>query len=547
MYARSTTADAIVHNKSVDVTVIMSPIWDAGWPWPAPAYICESLRRKGYSVQFLDLNISLYRTCKCLGLSHLWDDDSYYSAWGRGNLNFLAKMVDLEQIQGQVIAFSTTILSLGFSVSLARLVRQRYPRRKIIFGGHAVFLPRESATVPTELADAICKGDGEYAIVEAMESGLERLEKIPGLYLPSPSGWQLTSERPLISDLDSVFFPTFAEISLEKYANPFLPIMGSRGCIGRCIFCGDRYRLPGFRSRSAKNQVDELEYLSANFKVEHFPFHDPLMNGDIGILVDRSREILRRGLDIRYGGNLMTRSDMPEELFPLMRQSGMTVALIGVESGSARTLRFMRKRHNPEMAAQFLKNLHNAGIRVELNFIVGFPTETEEDFQETLRWIRHNRNNIDAVVSAGSFCLIPSDILDRREKFDIVVTNMENAIHDWYVRGGENTLDIRRRRLKEFNAFCIDQGLMNEYVRSDEFMFKTAGVPTAKDFYKAFVETGPVPGQPGLVRAERQLEQMKKTVHDQSLAVRALNSLRERGVSATLKRARAWYDIHRGR
>ena len=72
------------------------------------------------------------------------------------------------------------------------------------------------------------------------------------------------------------------------------------------------------------------------------------MNGHVGVMRKRAEEILRRGLQVEYWGNFMIRDNMPDELFPLLRRSGFSVAFIDIESGSAATRAAMRKRHTPQ-------------------------------------------------------------------------------------------------------------------------------------------------------------------------------------------------------
>jgi len=540
--------------QDFDITIIMAPLWHVGWPWTAPAYICESLRQKGYRVQFLDYNIRLYRACQELGLENLWTDDAYVQAWGRGELNYLVDLLDLDDVRGRFIGFSATQDNLSFSLAIAGRIKKAHPGRKIIFGGHGVFFPHEAARVPLASADAICKGEGEFTIREVMERGFDNLQDVAGLYLPGPDGkWRLTSERGDIADLDTVAFPRFSEIEYDLYAQRFLPVIGSRGCVGRCIFCADRYRAPGYRSRSAQHQVDELEYLSTHFTVEHFAYNDPLLNGDIGILSEKTNEIVRRGLRLQYGGNMMVRPDVPDELFPRLRESGMTVALVGMESGSATTLRHMRKRHNPGMAARFIRNLHNAGIRTELNFIVGFPTETEEHFQETLAWIRDNRPHIDAIISVPTFCMIPSDLWDLRERFGIEI-NIQNPTNDWHVRDGQNTFEIRQDRLERFVTAARDLGLIGERLVSDGHITNLRKAPTGREFLERYTAHWKSPDRPPAEReaALQAMTRLRASVEAQSLspglmgvAEKTLQSIRQRGLRQTVQRAREWVQIHR--
>ncbi len=149
-------------SSSYDATIIMPPMWHIREPWTAPAYICEALRAKGYRVQFLDYNVRLHRICEKLGYSFLWEDGGFFRTWCGSDLNYFAQLFDLDEIAGSVIGISCTQTSWSFGRELGRLIRARFPQRNIIFGGHSVYFPEEASRIPTDAADAICKG--EYLI-----------------------------------------------------------------------------------------------------------------------------------------------------------------------------------------------------------------------------------------------------------------------------------------------------------------------------------------------------------------------------------------------
>jgi len=535
----------------------MAPQWHIREPWTAPAYICETLRSKGYRVQFIDWNVRLYRLSEKLGFGHLWHGFSFHQAWQEGEMRYLAYLCDIEEIKGAVIGFSVTQQSVYASIELAKRIRKRYPNRKIIFGGHEVFFPEQVAVVPLDAADAICKGEGEATICELMERGVENAADVPGLYVPTEEGWRNTGHRCPIQDLDTIPWPTFSEIDYDLYGKRFLPIMGSRGCIGNCFFCGDRYTAPGYRIRSALNQVDELEYLSTNFDVEHFPYNDPLLDGNIPILEEKTDELIRRKLDVSYGGNMMVRRHMPESLFPKLRQSGMTIALVGVESGSADVLRRMRKQHTPEQASWFLRNLHNAGIRTEVNFLFGFPTETEAHFQETLQFLRDNRQYMTCVISIASLILLPSDLADQRDEFNVVM-NEETGTKGWYVADGSNTLEIREDRVNRFMAAAREYGLIEDYLMGDHHVQESKGLPTARAYWKKYVahwQDNPTCTQDErstALRIGKDLEDALALFGPKDvplspvlLAQKALSSLRRYGIRGAIERGRQWYQIRR--
>lgn len=539
--------------KPCDVTIIMPPMWHVREPWTAPAYIVEALRTKGHTVQFLDYNVRLYRLCERLGLEHLWTEGLFFEAWSGGRMNYLAEIPDMDEIQGSVVGISVTQTSLSVGIALAERIRARFPNRKIIMGGHALFFPQEVECVPPAAVDAICKGEGEGTIIEVMERGFNNLDDVRGLYLPRDGGWRLTSERPLEQHLDNLAWPRFEGIDLEQYGKRFLPLMGARGCVGRCVYCQDRYRTPGFRVRSAQNQVDELEYLSQRFRVEHFPYNEPLMNGSVKVLSEKADEILRRNLKVRFGGNMMVRPDMPAELFQRLGRAGMTVALIGVESGSEVVLKGMRKRHSPEMAERFLQDCHNAGIKTEINILLGFPTETEEEFLKTCDFVRRNAPSIDAIISITSLLVYPSDLYDAMDQYGITMRHKRDY-GDWTAKEGGNTPLIRQERVRRFRELCGELGLLEDHVMGWD-LSKPPSVPRVSKFIEMFESCFLCPTAGGngersffesAASRLRKRASLYDTVTVSQLAGKALKNFKYYGLSKSLKRGVEWWKLRRG-
>lgn len=526
-------------------------MWSTTVPWTAPAFLAESLRQEGFRIQFLDYNIRLFHICQKLGFAYLWEDSAFFPSWMQGDLNYLSALFNLDEIGGGVIGFCTTQTNTRNSVFLAERIRKKFPNRKIIFGGHEVHFPEQVERIPLHAADAICKGEGEGLIVELMRRGFTEPDTVQGLYLPRENGWRLTGERPPETSLDTIPWPRYSEIEHGQYGKRYLALLGSRGCISNCVFCSERCRIPGYRTRSAVNQVDELEFHSSHFDIEHFPYYDSLANGNYRILREKSEEILRRGLRVDFSGNLMIRDNMPDDLFPLMRKSGFSVAFIGIESGSPNTLAAMRKRHSPDLAASFLRKCHNAGIRTEVNFIVGFPTETEADFKDTLGFITTNRAYIDTIISVNTFGLGPSDLWDIRDSFGIVIDNLDNCAHEWHTSDGQNTLDVRQERLERFLRLEEDLGLRGDCLISDSYNFEKRSVPTPEVFLNAYEAH---------FRTSRDRKELEETRHAASrvrdiyrlptppeLIYKLVSNLRDQGLRNTFRRGREWLQIRRSR
>jgi len=132
-------------------------------------------------------------------------------------------------------------------------------------------------------------------------------------------------------------------------------------------------------------------------------------------------EIIEKNLNIKWSDSV--RSDcLDKELILKMKKAGCIALTFGIESGSDSTLKRMKKGIISKKSSDILRWSSSAGIFNIVNFIVGFPQESDEDFQETLDFIRQNINFIHS-TSLNKFILHNSDILINPLKYGIETTH----------------------------------------------------------------------------------------------------------------------------
>jgi radical SAM superfamily enzyme YgiQ (UPF0313 family) len=197
-------------------------------------------------------------------------------------------------------------------------------------------------------------------------------------------------DRPYIQDLDSLPFPAHHLFPLE-YLNKFgvviFPVYTSRGCTFWCNFCSAvRMFGRGYRMRSPKNVVDELEHLVKDFGAQQFTFYDDAFSVDQNRVREICRLIKERGLKIKW--DCETRVDaVDKELLEIMHKAGCITVWFGVESGSAKILDKMHKKINREQVKDAFKIAQKTGMMTIASAVIGFPGETEETAWETINFI----------------------------------------------------------------------------------------------------------------------------------------------------------------
>jgi radical SAM superfamily enzyme YgiQ (UPF0313 family) len=274
-------------------------------------------------------------------------------------------------------------------------VREILPDAKIIFGGHHATAFPEHLFVQA-CADAVVLGEGEYTIVDLSRVLLAggNLCQVKGIAYREGNNVIKTAPRELIDDLDSVPYPNYSDFRLDDYIGlPETPgratcIISSRGCPHRCAFCsGARFWKHRWRARSANNVLGEIQWLHDVHEVRKFAIFDDNFTVQNDRVIEICKGILDRGLDIKWTASSHV-SHIRKEMLDWMKKAGCFRIDFGIESGSARILKNVKKGQTPEHIRQAFRLVHNAGIKPKAYLMVGNPGEDEQTIDETILLMR---------------------------------------------------------------------------------------------------------------------------------------------------------------
>ena len=94
---------------------------------------------------------------------------------------------------------------------------------------------------------------------------------------------------------------------------------------------------------------------------------------------------------------------MGGRLLRKIKKSGCYNLFVGLESGSDATLKKMNKGFSAQDAKIFFEKLNAAGLFFGISIIVGYPGETEGDFQESLAFVVRNKGLIPKIEQVNPF------------------------------------------------------------------------------------------------------------------------------------------------
>ena len=184
-------------------------------------------------------------------------------------------------------------------------------------------------------------------------------------------------------------------------------MVGARGCPYNCSFCGAAVSANPditIRTRHPRNIIDEMHQLR-EAGVTAFRFVDDLFLGARRVIEEMMDAFAAEGVgewarwDATGRINVLHRANDPT--LDSLAGNGLREVALGIESGSERMLRLIDKRIDPVMTRTVVRRLTERGINVKGYFILGFPTETREEIDATVRLVRELWNLTDPL--AGQF------------------------------------------------------------------------------------------------------------------------------------------------
>jgi anaerobic magnesium-protoporphyrin IX monomethyl ester cyclase len=323
-----------------------------------PLSIAAVLERHGYCVEFIDYQVFSH--------ARYFDAEMFLDAVG-----------DLPSVVG----ISCMSNLLPFAVLVARTIKQRHAGVFVVLGGVGPSPVARELVAAFDFIDCVVEGEGELPMLDILRGKRDRLP-----------------QAHIVKDLDELPVPAYSHIDFSIYdAAP--SIVTSRGCPYDCTFCTEPYNFAHtVRFRDVKAVIDEIAIVHGMSGRTMFLFQDDILP----IKPSRFRRLLDglTTLPLPIQWKCFSRTDlMNEALMRQMAAAGCVQIRYGIESGSNRTLRAIRKGFEIEAAYRVAAQSVEHFPSVHCSFMWGFPFETAEDVEETLAWLAR-------FEAAGVTCLL---------------------------------------------------------------------------------------------------------------------------------------------
>jgi len=319
-------------------------------------YIASYLRHHGVTVKVVDLNV--------------------IRAWKKELKSIIS------EFEPSTVGLSSNLSNRFNTLQIASDIKAMKRGTDIIVGGpHPTTEPNlyEKPSI-----DYIIPYEAEQVMLDFIVSGKEGYKKNGKTKI-------LDNKQFTTVDLNTIPFPAYDMIPIEKYyvnsyrRRPLVSVVTSRGCPAMCIFCNQNVFGHTWRSRSAENVVDEMEWLEKKVGVKELSIEDDNFTYDMKRVFEICDLMRSKGINLTWQLANGVRADkLSKELLKEMKNAGCWKLAIAPEVGDKESFIKLRKGGTLDKFRQVARWCKELDIVYYGFFLVGFPFQSQEQMAKTV-------------------------------------------------------------------------------------------------------------------------------------------------------------------
>lgn len=333
------------------------------------------VKNNGYEGLIIDLNQPVfYKTL------------SYSSDQGDN----LSKIIDYLVAQSsKIYAFYTMCNNYHEVLYMAKKIKETVPDSRILLGGpHATLTAKETLT-DFFFIDAIGIGEGEETILSMIDllCGYEKNRTPKGVLYRDKNTNAIIGEVSdhMVENLDTLPHLDYSLIDMNGVQS--INIEVGRGCPFSCTFCSTKnFWKRKSRVKSIDRIIDEIKHLQNTFGISDFVFTHDLFTLNKAHVLEFCERLVKEQLTITW--SCQSRVDtIDKEMITAFKNAGCTSIFFGIETGSAHMQKKISKNLNLDRVYEIIQFTKQNKIQAICSFIYGFPQESIEDLNDTLKMI----------------------------------------------------------------------------------------------------------------------------------------------------------------
>jgi radical SAM superfamily enzyme YgiQ (UPF0313 family) len=319
------------------------------------------------------------------------------------NKNAKAEFIsEIEKSKPDMVGISLVTRNADRIGRITEVIKQMFPKCFIVCGGpHPTVLP-ELTLKQNPLLDCVAIGEGEIILLELSQRIKDKrdISDVKGIAFQKQGKVYFTEPQPYIQNLDILPFPNRDLLRIDitpVLRSPYLPLpppqldlMAVRGCPYKCSFCySTASKIFGskIRSRTPENVIAELKLLKKKYNIKGAQIGADTFTATRKWALRFCDLLIQEKLNIRWYVNARI-DNVDEDILKMMKKAGCEVITLAIESGSDRIRNdVLNKKVSREQISRAFELANKVGILTQANIMVGSPTETIEDLEDSIKLI----------------------------------------------------------------------------------------------------------------------------------------------------------------
>lgn len=293
----------------------------------------------------------------------------------------------LSELAFDFYGFSTICSSYPLTLRVGRELKRLRPESVIALGGPQASVVDVETMKAFDFIDFVVRGEAETTLPALLEglSSDKLVDALPGITFRRGSNIVRNNNAPPIENLDSLPMPAYHLYPYMKGCR-YVALELGRGCPFACSFCStnDFFRRR-FRLKSPDRVISEMRTIREKYNVTSFDLVHDMFTVDRRKVAEFCIALISSGEDFCWGCSART-DCINEDLIKLMSKAGCQGIFFGIETGSARLQKIIKKNLDLSEAGEMIKCTDKYKIESAVSLITGFPEETLDDLKATVHF-----------------------------------------------------------------------------------------------------------------------------------------------------------------
>ena len=349
------------------------------------AYLAAVLDKEGHTVKIFN-GETFFKNINNKGEKIVIDEETYLKNYSPDHEVYKDIMNAVKDFEPDIVGISFMTANSTSGYYLAEMLKKYKKELPLIAGGtHPTIIPEEPLIKAS--FDFVIRGEGEETMVSLVNAIKNKVDaaKVLGINYKKDGKIIRNENRPLIQNLDKLPFPAFHLMKdAQKNIYACTGITTARDCPFQCNYCASNLMWTrNVRFRSPANVVEEIKDRYNRLGIKNYSFNDDTFTLKNDFVEETCNRIL--ALPFKITWHCDTRGDtITLKTLKLMKKAGCNHIYLGLESGSPKIQKMIKKNIGNSKIKEAVKLARKAGVETTVYFMAGFPDETEENLMESV-------------------------------------------------------------------------------------------------------------------------------------------------------------------